>query len=122
MAHPAPAARTAPAAQHLAGQPFSTLGFIARPGSRRRRYWAPPRASTYAQASAIGAECGAQLVAWLKANPAPEGEALAIWTLLDAHAGTSLVSRGYRAGLVAQIARAISGRALITTEQERSHA
>lgn len=120
MAHPAQAHPAPQSVPPLAGRPFTTLPFVAQPGSRRRRrYWSPPKASSYGQASTIGAQCGAQLVAWLRANPYPEGEALLIWTLLDAYsAPNSEIQTGYRAGLVSQIARALSGRAVLSTSLE----
>lgn len=105
MAH----TQSAPAA--LAGAPFSALSFIpARSATSRARpsYWAPRGAKTYEQASEIGRQCARELVEWMRANDRAVGEALLIWTLGDAYsARQTLVQRGYRAGFVAELARAV---------------
>lgn len=101
----------APAApSSLAGAPFSALPFFRTDGHPPRRYWAPPRAYSYAQASIIGTECATQLVAWLRANDGHMGQALLIGTLTDLYAGRdTVIALGYRAGFAAQLALAAGG-------------
>lgn len=95
----------------LAGAAFTALPFVKPVRDGVTRYWSPPPASSYEEASDMGRTCAVQLARWLQQNAdGAAGQALVIWVVSAMFEQKATpISRGYRAGFLSQIAGAVAG-------------